>query len=357
MFFKIKEGKSSTTKVSRSAPQKITEITDKQQWKSILRKISSHDFYHTYDYHVISANENEQPILLVYQDGQNLIALPLILRNIENTNYSDFTSVYGYCGPITNIKDTSFNFLNFQLCLKDYLKQKGVVSLFSRLHPFLNQNPIIEGLGNVEELGKVINIDVSKTIEESRAVYSKSNKNQINKLRRKCEVVLAKTEEEILEFVDIYHENMRRLNAKEHYFFDKEYFLNFLKVEDFQTDIILIRDIETKKFIAGSMFVKTGKIVQFHLSGTRTEFLKLHPSKLFLDEMRLRATEEGYTFFNLGGGLAGEEDSLFDFKASFSKDFRLFKVWKCVVDEEAYNQLSSGKEESNFFPKYREFIK
>ena len=183
--------------------------------------------------------------------------------------------------------------------------------------------------------------------------YGKSNKNQINKLRKQCEVVKAETEEEILEFVDIYYENMKRLDAKESYFFSKEYFLNFMNITDFDTDILLVKHLESNEFVAGSMFVKTKNIVQYHLSGTRTEHLRLKPSKLFLDEMRLQATEQGYKVFNLGGGLGSEHDSLFEFKASFSKDFRTFKVWKHIVNQMVYDQLSQFKNETDFFPKYR----
>ncbi len=354
MSTEITGRKQRATKFAQEAPQMITEVTDKEQWKAILSNIGSYDFYHTYDYHVISTEKNEQPVLLVYQEHNNMVVLPLILRPIENTAYSDFTSVYGYCGPLTNIEDYAYDFSNFQLSLKNYLKEKGIVSLFSRLHPYITQDHIINGLGKTEGLGKVINIDVAQSLEESRRVYSKSNKNQINKLRRQCTVVLAQTKEEILEFVDIYHENMRRLNAEDHYFFDEDYFLNFLDVDDFKTDILLVKDNETNKFIAGSMFVKTRSIVQFHLSGTRTAYLRMHPSKLFLDEMRIRATEEGYKFFNLGGGLGSHEDSLFDFKASFSKDFKYFEVWKWIVDKDVYDKLSVGKEASDFFPKYRQ---
>jgi lipid II:glycine glycyltransferase (peptidoglycan interpeptide bridge formation enzyme) len=105
------------------------------------------------------------------------------------------------------------------------------------------------------------------------------------------------------------------------------------------------------------MFVKTNGIVQFHLSGTRTEYLRLRPSKLFLDEMRVEATNEGFPYFNLGGGLGSKEDTLFEFKASFSKDFRAFDVFKFIVNQEVYDELSqsSSKENTNidYFPAYR----
>tara|TARA_R110002111_G_scaffold110212_5_gene169549 strand:+ start:27338 stop:28336 length:999 start_codon:yes stop_codon:yes gene_type:complete len=331
----------------------MIEIKDKAEWNSILKQIEDYDFYHTYDYHNISKNEDETPVLLTYKKEKAIIVLPLLLRQIPNTEYYDLTSVYGYAGPLSNVDTETYNFDDFKAAFNTYLEAKNIVSVFSRLHPYIQQDKILENLGDTVSLGDVVNIDVSLPIEQSRMAYGKSNKNQINKLRKQCEVVKAETEEEILEFVDIYYENMKRLDAKESYFFSKEYFLNFMNITDFDTDILLVKHLESNEFVAGSMFVKTKNIVQYHLSGTRTEHLRLKPSKLFLDEMRLQATEQGYKVFNLGGGLGSEHDSLFEFKASFSKDFRTFKVWKHIVNQMVYDQLSQFKNETDFFPKYR----
>ena len=331
----------------------IKEIIIKEEWNTILIEIDNYDFYHTYDYHIISSNENETPILLTYTQEDTIIALPFVLRAVDGSEYFDLTSVYGYAGPICNVNVENFDFSNFKKAFKDYLQSKNIVSVFSRLHPYIVQDQILESLGDLVSLGDVVNIDVTLPIDKSRMAYGKSNKNQINKLRRQCKVVKAETKEDILEFIDIYYENMKRLDAENHYFFSKDYFFQFMEINDYKTDILLVKHIESNKFIAGSMFVKTKNIVQFHLSGTRTEFLRLKPSKLFLDEMRLQATEQGYKIFNLGGGLGSEHDSLFDFKASFSKDFRAFKIWKYIVNHNIYDKLSEAKDETNYFPKYR----
>ena len=213
----------------------------------------------------------------------------------------------------------------------------------------------METIGHIEPLGDVVNIDITLPVEISRRAYGKSNKNQINKLRRECTVVKAKHEQDILEFIDIYNENMERLNAEKHYFFSKDYFMNFLKITDFDTDILLVKENSSNTYIAGAMFVKTNNsIVQYHLSGTRTAYLRMKPSKLFLDEMRLLATNDKYKYFNLGGGLGSTADSLFEFKASFSKDFRTFRIWKYIVNQNVYNELSKEVAmKTNYFPKYR----
>jgi len=105
------------------------------------------------------------------------------------------------------------------------------------------------------------------------------------------------------------------------------------------------------------MMIKTNNIIQYHISGTKNEYLYLTPIRLLIDEMRIKGTEEKYTYFNLGGGLGSTEDSLFNFKSSFSKDFKNFKIWKYIVNEQVYKQLSEqySKPDSDdiFFPLYR----
>ena len=95
--------------------------------------------------------------------------------------------------------------------------------------------------------------------------------------------------------------------------------------------------------------------VQFHLSGTRNDYLRLKPSKLFLDEMRIEATNRNFKYFNLGGGFGSQEDSLFEFKSSFSKDHRTFKVWKHIVNQDIYDELCKNikPENTSYFPLYR----
>ena len=336
----------------------IKEVTSKEDWNAILGQVDTYDFYHTYDYHHISKDPNlEMPVLVCYENNDILIALPLLLRPIENTNYFDFTSIYGYGGPLSKNVKENFDNSDFISEIQAYFKSKNIVSVFSRLHPYFEtQQCILKNFGNITPLGKVVNIDVTIPLEESRRVYQKSLKNQVNKLRRTCNVRKATTKEDVLEFVDIYHENMQRLNANNNYFFEPEYFLSFIEQTDFKTDIMLVEELETQKIIAGSMFVKTKGMVQFHLSGTRTDYLRLRPSKLFLDEMRVEATEENFDYFNLGGGLGSKEDSLFEFKSSFSKDFRNFEVWKLIVNQEVYDGLSTKYNPSNtndYFPLYR----
>ncbi|MFV0540098.1 MAG: peptidoglycan bridge formation glycyltransferase FemA/FemB family protein [Aestuariibaculum sp.] len=352
--------KNDTPETVISTPNKpiLDLVTEKSQWTKTLKEIGIFDFYHTYDYHQTSKNYDEKPILIVYRKDNVIIALPLLLRNIHNTFFKDATSVYGYAGPISKGVDSDFDNIFFIEELKRFLSKIKVISVFSRLNPFIpNQCEILRNLGKVNRQGSVVNIDLNLDLQTQRANYRSRLKTHINKARRLCTVRNAITNSDLQEFIDIYHENMNRVNAKKMYYFKKSYFEDLMANTKFKTELLLAIENQSGAIVAGSIFVVSNGIVQYHLSGTKSNFLHLTPTKLLIDEMRIIATNNNYNYFNLGGGLGGrDDDSLFDFKSSFSKDFKDFNLWKFISIPEIYNELISVKcpnLETDFFPKYR----
>ncbi|MBT8181746.1 MAG: GNAT family N-acetyltransferase [Eudoraea sp.] len=342
----------------------IKLITKKVDWGSLINFTDDSEFYHTYDYHYLSKKVNETPVLIEYTEQENTILLPLLIRKIEGTEYFDATSVYGYSGPsCRNIKG-SFDHSLFKKELQSLFLEMNIVSVFSRLNPFVNyQENILKGMGEITSLGKIVYIDLTKDLDEQKAGYHRRLRTYINKARKQCSVRLAESNAEIEEFIAMYYENMKRVNAEESFFYDKEYFFNLLKAKEFETDLLLAIHNDSREIIGGAMFIKKNKIVQYHLSGTKTEFLAFNAIKLLIDEMRIRATKENYNYLNLGGGVGTKEDSLFYFKAGFSKDYKTFKLWKYIVNERVYEELDLKKHQKDFatvfkssheyFPSYR----
>lgn len=336
---------------------KIKIIESKEDWKNLLKEIGNYDFYHTFDYHELSKSDQEKPILISYKEGEVSIALPLLLRKIFDTSYYDITSVYGYAGPVQKGVDNSFDNNRFAYYFKEFLIENNIVSVFSRLNPFIaHQEDILEGLGEVIALGKVVNIDITEPVDDQRVKFSSTTKRYINRARRLCSVRPLESKEDIKAFKDLYYENMDRVDAKDSYYFKERYFNQFIESEDFETDVLLAIYNETQEIISAAMMVKTNNIIQYHISGTRNDYLHLTPIRLLIDDTRIKGTADNYTYFNLGGGLGSAEDSLFKFKSSFSKDHKDFKIWKYIVNSEVYmdlcNTYANGSSDS-FFPLYR----
>lgn len=335
---------------------KIIRPTEKL-WKEYVNQSFVYDFYHTSSYNKLE--KERDPVLFVYRQGENFIALPLIIREIPNTNLFDCTSVYGYAGPISNLdfNEISEEFKKlFHKNLNVFFAKKNIISVFSRIHPILHNDRLIKGLGKMVNLNKTIAINLKLTPEEQKRQYRKSNKYEINKLKKNnFEVVEATTKEEQDKFIDIYYETMKKVEASDYYFFPKEYFYEFLNNNCFKTKLLLAK--KDGEITAGAIFTITDKIIQYHLSGTKQSYARDTPMKLILDEARLLGNELSLDFLHLGGGVGGsDEDPLFKFKSGFSKDTFQFKVWKYIVNQEKYDELVKAKgifENSSFFPLYR----
>lgn len=338
------------------------EIVDiaQSRWNEIVKSSDVYDFHHTSFYHSIdNAFTNK---LFIGYDDQNFVALPLVIRPIGETGFFDCTSVYGYAGPITNRADFTFgeDFKSFfKKSFDKYCLENSIVSVFSRLHPLIEQADFFSNFGKIVDINKTIAIDLSLPIEQQRAQYRKSNKSEINQLKRKGFVVTEATDQEDIDsFVSIYYETMERVNASPGYFFSKEYFNSFLNNNDFDSKLLLAK--YDNKVTAGAIFTITKKIMQYHLAGTTEEYIKETPMKLILDEARLLGNECHVDALHLGGGVGGsDEDSLFRFKSGFSNKQCNFKVWEYIIDIPKYNELSERviHKNSNFFPLYRSEIK
>jgi hypothetical protein len=342
----------------------IEIIKEENHWNALVFKAEHYDFYHTYSYHHISRQEDELPILLKFTYTDTCIVLPLLVRHITNSTYWDATSVYGYAGILILTQGKDFDKTIFHKELKAFFTEHKIVTVFSRLHPYIdNQDSILNGMGRLESPGNVVFIDLKSSEKEQLQRYNRRLRTYINKSRKLCTVVQGTTAADIQLFMTLYHDNMRRVDADPEYFFSDDYFQGLMSSTEFKTDLLLCLHNETKTVIGGAIFIKSNNIVQYHLSGLDEDYYDLNPIKLLIDEMRIKATSEGYTYFNLGGGRKGKEDSLFDFKCTFSKNLKPFKIWKYVADEEAYEVLVENHEHQletdirhrnvHYFPAYR----
>lgn len=324
------------------------------KWGECIKQANVYDFHHTSYFHQIDNNFNSK--LLLFSDDENFIGLPIVIRPIDGTAFFDITSVYGYAGPIYKFQK-DYNNLDlisfFNLHFVNFCKENKIVSVFSRLHPLIDQRKILKGLGEISDLNKTLSINLQISPEEQRREYRKSLKSELNQLARK-DIYVRESEnhDEVDEFISIYYETMKRVGAASQYYFSKEYLYGFLNNSDFKSKLLVA--VKNKKIIAGAIFTLTDTIMQYHLAGTTQEFIQETPMKLIIDQARLLGNETTAKDLHLGGGVGGrDDDSLFKFKSAFSKSLKQFSVWKFVVDQKIYDELSRNKSHSSFFPLYR----
>ena len=76
--------------------------------------------------------------------------------------WNDATSVYGYGGPVASHERTPEPVVrNFHAALRAALVERGVVAVFSRLHPLIAQDHSLAGLGDCCANGETVSIDLT----------------------------------------------------------------------------------------------------------------------------------------------------------------------------------------------------
>jgi len=339
--------------------KKIITLIQSEAWIDYVKRSANHDFYHTWTYH--SLDESGIPLLFVYEEETDFIAFPLIKRDIPDSEYYDFSSVYGYSGPISNknFKDLDIEFIKrFKHSFLSFLSQEKIVSIFTRLHPFFDQEILLQHFGGLWNNGKVIALDLSISLEEQRSKYQNRVLRQVKQMNRKgYSVKQAHGLEDIRIFNAMYTANMLRLDASKSYMFSEQYFVDLLHSKEVDARLLFVYN-EDGYPICGAIVVFTNKLIQAHLLATKQEYYAESPAKLLTDEITILGRKLGMKYYNLGGGLGFKEDSLFTWKMAFSRLTFNYQSWRFIVNQSAYNDLLydldiDPKSSVDLFPLYR----
>lgn len=338
---------------------KIITICDKAQWVGYIKQAAESDFYHTWHYH--SLDTGGEPILFVSEILDDFIAFPFLKRAIEGTAYFDLSCVYGYSGPVSNLKMEEIDdklIEHFVIELKTFLEQEKVVSVFSRLHPFYKQTRLLQAFGGVHSNGKTVYIDLTTDVETQCKKYQLTTRVSIRKLRdnNKFRFAIEKGPLAVAKFKAVYTESMKRIGANESYFFNEEYFTDIVNTSEYDARIVMIYDQNV--LVSSSLVMLTNGIMQAHLIGTNTDYIKFSPTRLMVDEVAKMGRESGVKYYNLGGGVGFKEDNVYNWKLCFTDNTLDFNTWRYIANAPVYQQLLNNKnlveaDNIDFFPLYR----
>jgi hypothetical protein len=337
---------------------------DSPRWAALLERVR-HDFYHLPAYVRSSARfDGGEPRAVLVEDGGRSLLVPMIVRRpipgAESDARWDAISPYGYPGVLVEAPEAereSFASSALEIA-QGVLRDQGCVSLFVRLHPVLGPVPRPAG-ATVVHHGETVAIDLRRTDEELWRETMSGHRNEINRsIRAGHRAFVDREFVHAARFVEIYHATMRRVSASAYYFFSMEY-LDAMREALGDRLALIIVEIGGA-VAAGGLFVVTGDIAQYHLSGVDDAFVRDRPTKLMLHFARGWARDRGASVLHLGGGVGGAKDSLFAFKAGFSRGRCPFHTLRMVVDPEAYESIARARgvtasldDLSGFFPAYR----
>jgi Acetyltransferase (GNAT) domain len=338
---------------------------DAPAWRELLDEVA-HDIYHLPGYVELAAaqepaNAAAEARAIIVRDGEQAMFLPMIIRRIPGDETArDAISPYGYPGPLFLGGGGPAFVARASAAMVERLREEGIVSMFVRTHPLLNRDVSgIETVGDVVEHGETVSIDLSQSEEEIWNGTRRRFRSYINAAERAGRrAYMDEGWENEAAFVRMYAATMHRVGARAEYLFGTDYVRGLRAALGDRLHLCVV-DVDGVIAAAG-LFTEEGGIVQYHLSGTDAAFERDRPTMLMLHFVRGFMKARSNRVMHLGGGLGGALDSLFDFKAGFSKDRQPFRTWRVVVDPVRYAELSRARHpgedparEGGFFPLYR----
>lgn len=317
------------------------------------------DLYFDDNYTELYKKDGDEVKKFLYKEGDFFFKNTFIKSRIEKVKdvviseeLYDASTQYGYGGIQCNTKDESF-IKNAFSAFENYCVEEKIIANFYRFHPFLDVAHFKNNIGFFIENSKVVYIDLTLSKEERWKTYSSSTRN----ILRKCEKNLSFEKMEDLDlFMDLYYKTMKKNEASDFYYFDKDYFKNMIEMEAVNLFAVKYED----KVISSGFFFFSGDYAHYHLSSNDPDFYKMNGNYSLLENVAQAGKENGCKYFLLGGGrTSAEDDSLLKFKMKFTKNTLPFYIGGEVYNRDKYDELNQlWIKENNginksYFLKYR----
>lgn len=325
----------------------IITFGNQAEWNKIVKSFAAWDVYYLSQYAgSLQLHGDGEPLLIYYESEQMRIAYVVQQRDIadfpsfegviDKNRYFDWTTPYGYGGPLIEGKRDEIELQKFGKELEQYCKKNGIVSQFSRFHPILQNQKIMSVTSDVLYLKKTVCIELAdqETIWENMTSNCRQN---IRKAARNDIKIFWDHGEQLERFINVYEATMSYHDAEEYYFFEKQYF-QYL-VDQLKENVCIFYAMYEETVICAALLLYNEKYIHYHLGGTLTDYRNLGAMNLLLYEAAKWGEEKGIRTMHLGGGVQAE-DSLLRFKKQFNRNGLLdFYIGKTIFMQEAYDEL------------------
>lgn len=322
-----------------------------------------HDFCHLAAYHAFAESMAEGRAHMVVHGAPNrFIAWPYLVRPIE-ADLSDAGSVYGYAGPIGVGAMDSVFLERAWAEFRAIWAQQGLITLFTKFHPLLGNHRLCAEFrgaapqpgGELTHLGRSVSMDLALDRAARRCGYPQVLRQEIKESERNGLVIEEDHDwSSYPRFAELYRGTMRNNAAESRYMFSDAYFAALRRSLAGIAHLAVAR--VDGDLAAVLLFTVCGDIAEAHLTGVNPEYRALSPLKGLIDGVADIARTHGATRLHLGAGRGGHEDTLFSFKARFSRDRHDFCIGGWILDADAHHMLvraRGGVSSPGFFPAYR----
>ncbi len=271
------------------------------------------------------------------------VALPVLLREIPDSDLRDVSAPYPCGGPVGSAAGTFWD------GYADWCRGRSVVSTFIRFHPLLANQRLAPPDATLERLADTA---VWRLEGDLFAGMHRSHRNKARKAQKAgIEVTVERAPASLDGFLELHDATMRRQGASDYYAFGPDY---WAKLRELGDGFIRLDATLDGELVASEVCVGGGTWFHYHMGVTSDRGRELGAANLLVYETAAWGQANGFTELSLGSGLGGQEDSLWEFKQRFGTDLgRELWIGKLVNDADAYRRLAGTDETDGFFPAYR----
>jgi hypothetical protein len=347
----------------------LLNAKDKEQrnnWELLWKRWPQREVFAHPGYVELFCRENDEPICFVFEQKNGAVLFPAVMRPLKNEiwakeleSYYDIISPYGYGGAFFwgDIEEKVFweNFYNWAI-------SSNIICLFCRLSLF-NENQL-EFKGEKEFRSLNIVVDLSKSIEQIWLNYEHKVRKNVKRARSVGISIEIDNSGRYLEaFLDVYYSTMKRRNAKEIYYFPKEFFIRLLN--NLSGNAIFFHAKKNDTIISSELVLVSEERIYSFLGGTKEEAFEYRPNDYLKHSIIEWGIIQNKREFILGGGYE-KNDGIYKYKKSFAPDGEVpFFIGKVIFNREVYEKCVSLRRKyelehghnwepnPNFFPEYR----
>ena len=272
----------------------IIQIQEKDKWNHIVKSFPDWDIYYLNEYAFSLHLHGDGIPYLIYHNARNVRLCYIVMQTdiadfpqlspyIQHGQYFDWSTPYGYGGPLISGNISEIWIWEFQEELKQWCISHNIVSQFIRFHPLLQNQKSMEKCWDVVYLKKTVYVatDNQEIIFQN---MTPNNRNMVRKAIKNGIKIIMDKGERSQEFKTIYEETMKNNNADKYYFFEKEYF-DYL-THNLNDHVIFFYALYEDRPISSAIFFYNDKYMHYHLSGTLPEYKKLASANLLLSKQQ-----------------------------------------------------------------------
>lgn len=279
---------------------------------------------------------------------------------VDNVQYYDVTTPYGYGGPvIVDGVSTPGSLEAYYSAWAEYCKTEKIVAEFIRFHLFDNIQLREAFPGEVIPITENVVRWLDKNLDDMWMDFEHKVRKNVKKAQNNGLTVTVDSNGEQLEtFLDIYYKTMERNEAKSFYYFDRAYFQAI--IDTLHGHFMFFHVWKDDVIVSTELVLCSEKYVYSFLGGTIDKYYPMRPNDLLKYEIIKWSKETGHQAFILGGGY-GTDDGIYQYKKTFAPGEDVpFYVGRKVWDEVNYRSLVERRQENetnlinaSFFPLYR----